>query len=86
MRRAAPLPSPNIHHPPPRLVIKALLMSDTKKGKFMIPTLGQRLVDIDPMEILAIGELEPKEVELVKEAFQPGGTLEDYLPGVEDVG
>jgi len=86
MRRASPLPSPHINHLSCRLVIKALAIGETKKGKSTIPTLGTRLKDIDASEVLAIGELEPKEVELVKEAFQPGGALEDRLPGVEDVG
>jgi hypothetical protein len=69
------------------MVIKGLPIGETKKGKSgMIPTLGTRLVDIDASEVLAIGELVPKEVEQVKEAFQPGGALEHLLLGAEDAG
>ena len=69
------------------MVIKSLPLGETKVGKSgMIPTLGTRLRDVFASEVMAIGQLEPKEVELVKEAFLPGGTLEGLLPGVENAG
>lgn len=69
------------------MVIKALPLGETKKGKGgMVATLGTRVRDVHASEVLAVGELEPKEQDLVKEAFRPGGTLEGRLPGVEDAG
>jgi len=36
--------------------------------------------------IVAHGEIEPKEKDAIYEAYGEGGQLEDFLPGVGDVG
>jgi len=44
------------------------------------------MVEINIDTILAIGETEPNERELLKVAYEDGGQLEGLLPGIDDIG